>query len=92
MAGRSIRITSEMMADAKKLVRLLGVPVIEAPGEAEAQCAEMVKQGLAFGTATEDMDALTFGSKFLIRGFNSKKEPVTQVELEAVLEGFDMNM
>lgn len=36
MAGRSIRITSEMMADAKKLVKLMGVPCIEAPGEAEA--------------------------------------------------------
>ena len=80
------------MADAKKLIRLMGVPVIEAPGEAEAQCAEMVKQGMVFGTATEDMDALTFGSKYLIRGFNSKKEPVTQVDLDAILEGFDMNM
>ena len=38
------------------------------------------------------MDALTFGSKFLIRGFNSKKEPVTQIDLDAVLEGFDMSM
>mmetsp|Transcript_18311 Transcript_18311/g.22831 ORF Transcript_18311/g.22831 Transcript_18311/m.22831 type:complete len:185 (+) Transcript_18311:2-556(+) len=38
------------------------------------------------------MDALTFGSKFLVRGFNSKKEPVTQIELGAVLEGFNMSM
>lgn len=36
MAGRSIRVTDEMMSDAKKLVRLMGVPVVEAPGEAEA--------------------------------------------------------
>lgn len=92
MAGRSIRITKEMMIDAKKLVQLMGVPYIDAPGEAEAQCAEMAKMGLAFGTATEDMDALTFGSKFLIRGFNSKKEPVTQVDLSQVLKGFGMSM
>ena len=77
MAGRSIRVTKDMTADAIRLIKLMGVPVIEAPGEAEAQCARMVKMGLAFGTATEDMDALTFGSKYLIRGFNSKKEPVT---------------
>lgn len=88
MAGRSIRITDSMMADAKKLVELMGVPMIEAPGEAEAQCAEMCKMGLAFGTATEDMDALTFGSSYLLRGFNSKKEPITQVDLAQVLEGF----
>ena len=36
MAGRSIRTTPEMMEDAKKLVRLMGAAVIEAPCEAEA--------------------------------------------------------
>ena len=64
MAGRSIKITPEMMADAKKLIRFMGCPVIEAPCEAEAQCAQIVKHGLAFATATEDMDALTFGTAF----------------------------
>ena len=92
MAGRSIKITPEMTADAKKLVKLMGCPVIEAPGEAEAQCAQMCKQGLAFGTASEDMDSLTFGSSFLMRGFNSKKEPITQIDLAKLLEGFDMTM
>lgn len=92
MAGRSIRITPEMTADAKKLVRLMGCPVIEAPGEAEAQCAALCQMGLAFGTASEDMDSLTFGSSFLMRGFNSKKEPITQINLAAMLEGFEMTM
>jgi hypothetical protein len=36
MAGRSIKITAEMMLDAKRLVKLMGCPIIEAPGEAEA--------------------------------------------------------
>lgn len=36
MAGRSVRVTPEMMEDAKKLLRMMGTPVIEAPGEAEA--------------------------------------------------------
>jgi flap endonuclease-1 len=52
----------------------------------------LVKLDLAFGTASEDMDALTFGTKFLLRGFNSKKEPICQIELAQVLEGFEMNM
>ncbi len=92
MAGRSIKITSEMMADAKKLVRLMGCPVIEAPCEAEAQCAVIVKHGLAFATATEDMDCLTFGSAIMLRGMNSKKEPMTQIELKIILEQFEMSM
>lgn len=90
MAGRSIRITKDMSADAKKLIRLMGAAVVEAPCEAEAQCAEIVKQGLAFATATEDMDALTFGTSFLLRGFNSKKDPICQIELKEVLDAFKM--
>lgn len=43
------------------------MPVIEAPGEAEAQAAELVKGGKIWGTATEDMDALTFGTNKLLR-------------------------
>ena len=46
----------------KHLLRLMGIPVVEAPGEAEAQCAELVKGGKVFATGTEDMDALTFGT------------------------------
>lgn len=92
MAGRSIKITAEMMLDAKRLVKLMGCPIIEAPGEAEAQCAELCQMDLAFGVASEDMDSLTFGAKHLLRGFNSKKEPITQIDLQAMLEGFEMNM
>ena len=90
MAGRTVRVTKEMSEDAKKMVRLMGCPVIEAPCEAEAQCAELVKHDLAFATATEDMDALTFGTKYLLRGFNSKKEPICQIDQALVLEGFEM--
>lgn len=36
------------------------------------------------------MDALTFGTKVLLRGFNSKKEPICQIDLKQVLEGFEM--
>jgi len=43
MAGRTIRVTPEMTEDAKKLVKLLGAAVVQAPCEAEAQAAEIVK-------------------------------------------------
>jgi len=71
-----------MKQDAIRLVKLMGAAVVEAPCEAEAQCAELVKMGLAFGTGTEDMDALTFGTNYLMRGFNGKKEPICQIELK----------
>ncbi len=49
-----------MVADAKRLLVQMGVPIMDAPSEAEAQCASMVSQGKAFAVASEDMDSLTF--------------------------------
>ena len=48
--------------------------------------------GLAYATASEDMDSLTFGTKVLLRGFNSKKEPIVHIELDVLLEQFGFTM
>jgi len=32
-----------------------------------------------YATATEDMDALTFRTPILLRGFNTKKEPIYEI-------------
>lgn len=45
----------------------MGIPVLDAPCEAEAQCAALAKAGKVFATVSEDMDALTFGSPILLR-------------------------
>ena len=66
-AQKTVRVTKEMTEDAKLLLTLLGVPVIVAPSEAEAQCAALVKAGKADAVASEDMDSLAFGSSFLLR-------------------------
>lgn len=92
MAQRTIRVSPEMTADAKKLVTLMGLPCIEASGEAEAQCSILAKAGKVYGTMTEDMDALTFGTPVLLRGLNAKKEPIVEIHLDLLLEGFGMNM
>ncbi|GLC37417.1 Elongation of fatty acids protein 2 [Pleodorina starrii] len=80
---RSVRVTKEHNEDCKRLLRLMGVPVVEAPSEAEAQCAEMAKEGLVYGLATEDMDALTFGAPRVIRHLmapSSSNVPVQEID------------
>jgi flap endonuclease-1 len=62
-----LQVTPEMTADCKRLLQLMGVPTVDAPSEAEAQCAAMAKADLVYGVATEDMDALTFGTPRLVR-------------------------
>eukprot|EP01024_Parvocaulis_polyphysoides_P058448 TRINITY_DN6282_c0_g1_i5.p3 TRINITY_DN6282_c0_g1~~TRINITY_DN6282_c0_g1_i5.p3 ORF type:complete len:257 (-),score=21.54 TRINITY_DN6282_c0_g1_i5:349-1089(-) len=82
-----------MNEDCKKLLRLMGVPVVESPGEAEAQCADMVKKDLVFAVATEDMDSLTFGAPRLIRNLmtpQSQNKPVLEFSYQEVLDDFNL--
>ncbi|VDK59284.1 unnamed protein product [Gongylonema pulchrum] len=60
-------VTKEHNEEARRLLTLMGVPVVNAPCEAEAQCAALAKAGKVFATVSEDMDALTFGSPILLR-------------------------
>jgi flap endonuclease-1 len=91
-AGMSVKVSPQMTADAKELVRLLGLPVVEAPSEAEAQCSVMSKAGIVYATATEDMDCLTFGCPVLLRNFSSKDDPVVELKLDVILEGLGVTM
>ncbi|CAG0911792.1 unnamed protein product, partial [Cyprideis torosa] len=71
----------------------MGIPYVEAPCEAEAQCAELVKKGKVYGTATEDMDALTFGSKIVLRHMTfseARKMPIKEFNLDKVLKGLEL--
>ena len=90
---RLVKVTREHMSDCKKLLRLMGVPVVEAPTEAEAQCALLVKSGKVYATATEDMDALTFQSSRLLRHMTfseARKMPIQEFIYERVLDELEM--
>jgi flap endonuclease-1 len=92
---RTVRASREQSEEVKQLLKLMGVPVIDAPCEAEATCAVLAKAGKVFGTGTEDADALTFGTPVLVRHLNaseSKKIPIVEVNLEAALAGLQLNM
>lgn len=90
---RLVRVTSQHNEECKKLLRLMGVPVVDASCEAEAQCAALAKAGVVFGTGTEDMDALTFGSPKLLRRMTfsaAKKEPILEVDYTKLLAGLKL--
>jgi len=92
---RLVHVTKEHNDDVKRLLRLMGQPVVEAPGEAEAQCAVLCKSDKVFATATEDMDALTFGSKKLLRHLTfsaARKLPIVEVDVQIVLEDLGLTM
>lgn len=91
---RLVKVTKHHAEEVKQLLSLMGIPYIDAPCEAEAQCAAMVKSGKVFATATEDMDALTFGSSVLLRHMTfseARKMPIQEFHLDKVLEGLNLD-
>lgn len=66
-AVSSTKLTSAMVKDSKTLLSILGLPFIEAPSDAEAQAAFMVRRGDAYAVASRDYDTLLYGSPRLIR-------------------------
>ncbi|XP_065219671.1 flap endonuclease 1 [Planococcus citri] len=90
---RLVKVNSKHVEECKDLLKLMGIPFVEAPCEAEAQCAAMTKAGLVYATATEDMDALTFGSPVLVRHLTfseARKVPVQEYHLSKVLAGMNL--
>ena len=95
-SGMLTKVSRKDCEDVKALLRMMGVPVVEAPCEAEAQCGELVKGGKAHAVGTEDMDALTFGATrqlrnltFTKKGKDSDKK-ILEITHQRVLEGLEL--
>ncbi|KAN0072012.1 PIN domain-like protein [Elaphomyces granulatus] len=91
---RTVRVTREHNAECKKLLKLMGVPYIDAPTEAEAQCAVLARAGKVYAAASEDMDTLCFETPILLRHLTfseQRKEPIQEIHLDRALEGLNMD-
>ncbi|KAJ7284853.1 flap endonuclease-1 [Mycena rebaudengoi] len=66
---RTVKVTREHNEECRRLLKLMGIPVIVAPSEAEAQCAELARGGKV-----------------------PKKQPISEINLKAALEGLEMDM
>ncbi len=85
-AQRTSRLTDGMIEEAESLIGALGLPVIQAPTEAEAQASYIVRKGDAFALATNDADALLFGATKIIRNLNmiGKKKKANSLAYETI--------
>ena len=66
-AMQTSRLTDEMVDQSKRLLHLLGIPVVQAPSEGEAQASAMARNGSAYAAASQDFDSLLFGSPRLVK-------------------------
>jgi flap endonuclease-1 len=84
-AQMTSKLDTSMINESKKLIKYLGIPIIEASSEGEAQSAFIVENGDAWACASQDYDTLLFGGERLIRNFavsRSKKLKNTTVTLD----------
>ena len=62
---------------AKQLLKQFGYPIHLAPGEAEAECALLQREGIVDAVLSEDVDTLMFGSGITIRNWSPEKSGST---------------
>jgi flap endonuclease-1 len=86
---RSFNITNDHITDVKRLVNLMGFICVQAPGEADSQCAALNIKGVVDAVVTEDMDVLVFGAKKMLRKFSNKNK-VIQIDHDRILKDMDL--
>ncbi|KAF7991138.1 hypothetical protein HCN44_002700 [Aphidius gifuensis] len=83
-----VKVTPEHVNEAKQLLKLMGIPYVKYLYLLNCtQCAALVKGDKVYAAATEDMDALTFGSTVLLCRFNNseaRKLPVQEFHLDFI--------
>ena len=87
--------------ESKRLLKAMGIPVIQAPGEGEAQASYICQQGDAYAVASQDYDCLMFNSPKLIQNLTLAKKRKTRggvvdvtpmmINLKEVLSELEIN-
>ncbi len=95
-----IRLNDEMIEESKELLEAMGIAVVQAPSEGEAQAAYLAKTK-CYASASQDYDSLLFGAPKLIQNLTLARKRKTvsgwqeiypeMIELEKVLNFLQIN-
>lgn len=66
-AQQTSRMTTEIQESSRELLALMGVPIVQAPSDGEAQGAYMCSKGDVWASASQDFDSILFGAPRLLR-------------------------
>ncbi len=69
-AKQAATLNEFIVESSKKLLSLMGIPVVQAPSEGEAQAAYIAMRGDAYASGSQDFDSLLFGSPRLVRNLS----------------------
>ncbi len=77
-SSQMIRLDSEMIEESKELLEAMGIPVVQALGEGEAEAAYLCKaKEKVYASASQDYDSLLFGAPKLIRNLTLSRKRKT---------------
>lgn len=101
LSMRTARLTKPMIDEAKLLIQALGMPVIQAIQEADAQAAYMCQHGDVWAVASSDMDTLLHNSTRMLPNLTLSQKRKTKtgivytspelIELKEVLKELNIN-
>lgn len=103
-SSQLIRLDDNMIREAKELLDAMGIPVVQAPSEGEAEAAYLCRiNENVFASVSQDYDSLLFGTKRLIRNLALARKKKTAgglwveikpeiIELEKVLNTLGINL
>jgi flap endonuclease-1 len=102
-SSQFVKMTDEIVEESKELLDALGIPVITAPGEGEAEAAYLAKHHKVWGAASQDFDAILYGTPILIRNLTLARKRKTssgiyidvnpeRIELEHVLNKLNIGL
>jgi flap endonuclease-1 len=97
-----VRINEEMLFESKELLSAMGVCVIEAPSEGEAEAAYLCRtKSEVYSAVSQDYDSLLFGAKRLIQNLTLSRKRKTVsgfvevkpflIDLELILKELEIN-
>jgi len=86
-----VRLTGEDIEVSRALFGLLGVPYLDAPGEAETLCAALCRGGKVEAVLSEDTDVLACGAPTFVHGLDVRTSSAMVVEHRDVLEALGVS-
>jgi flap endonuclease-1 len=102
-AQATSRLTDEMVEESKRVLEFMGIPVIQAPSEGEAEAAYLVNKGLVWASGSQDWDSILFGAPKMVKNLTitgrrkvPRKEDYVEIkpeiiELDSVLSQLGIN-
>lgn len=87
-----VKLTKWDIVDVKKYLDLSGMKYVDADGEAEELCTELVNKNKVFACMSEDTDLFAFGCKRIIRSIHFKKETFVMYEMESLLNYLNLDI